>query len=451
LRKRYSYLIEPFLLVIDLLVINIVVFVVYDKEYLNNKFLIYISLFWLLSSLIIGFYKFDRNTKLYQLIRLLFAQSSIFVLGYFSYFGFFREGDIVNNQSKILSFILALIWLIKFLMFYALKIYRARGNNYRKVIVLGGDESTKRITNTLKTDKELGYIYLGFFSDKRRESKEYLGLLNQSNAFILENEVDEIFCSVNDLNDIEIKKIIKFATINNRAVKLIPNSKEIFNKEFKSEFYGDSLLVLSVKELPLEIIENRVLKRFFDFTFSLIIIVFLLSWLFPLIFILIRIESKGHPIFKQSREGVNGGEFICYKFRSMHKNDIVDKGHTVKNDARITRIGAFLRKTSLDELPQFFNVLLGQMSVVGPRPHMNEHSQKFEKEVHNYMKRKSVRPGITGLAQTNGFRGEIKKKSDIENRVRFDVFYIKNWSFLLDVKIVFQTILFVFKGDDKAY
>lgn len=135
----------------------------------------------------------------------------------------------------------------------------------------------------------------------------------------------------------------------------------------------------------------------------------------------------------------------------MYKSELLDNGHTKRNDNRVTKIGSFIRKTSIDELPQFINVLLGQMSVVGPRPHMNEHSIKFDKEVRNYMKRKSVKPGITGLAQISGYRGEIKMKSDIENRVRLDVFYIENWSFLLDLKIMIQTALNIFKGDEKAY
>tara|TARA_R110001592_G_scaffold326330_3_gene607110 strand:+ start:2763 stop:3908 length:1146 start_codon:yes stop_codon:yes gene_type:complete len=380
------------------------------------------------------------------------SQTVIFILGYFSYFGFFREGDIVNNQTKILTTIIIFMWGFKLLFFYAIRIYRSKGNNYRKVVVLGNDVSTRNIIKTLKEDRELGYQYLGFFSDSLKSSKEYLGSIKGSFSFILNNEVDEIFCSLIELKDSELKKIKKFANTNNLKLKLIPNSKEIYNKYLSSEFYGNSLHILSVKKLPLEIFENRILKRFFDIVFSLFLCLVVFSWLFPIIIIIIRLESKGSTIFRQNREGINGEEFVCFKFRSMYKAKSVDyHGHTRRNDGRVTNIGSFLRKTSLDELPQFINVLLGQMSVVGPRPHMNSHSIKFDKEVANYMKRKSVKPGITGLAQICGYRGEIQKKSDIQNRVRLDIFYIENWSFMLDVKIVFQTAINIFKGDKKAY
>jgi putative colanic acid biosynthesis UDP-glucose lipid carrier transferase len=357
----------------------------------------------------------------------------------------------VNNQTKILVLTISLLWSFKICLFYAIKFYRSKGNNFRKVVVLGGGSSVTKIKEVLKEDKELGYKYLGFFSDKVKQNEECLGLIKDSFSYILKNDIDEIFCSLDETNKVELKKIKKFANTNNRVLKLIPNSKEIYNKDLSTEFYGNSLLILNVKKLPLEIFENRTLKRIFDFLFSLFVCVFLFSWLFPIIIILIRLESKGATIFRQKREGINGEEFVCYKFRSMYNAKLLDSGHTKRNDNRITKIGAFLRKTSIDEFPQFINVLFGQMSVVGPRPHMNAHSLKFDKEVRNYMKRKSVKPGITGLAQISGYRGEIEKKSDIENRVRLDVFYIENWSFILDLKIITQTALNVFKGDEKAY
>jgi putative colanic acid biosynthesis UDP-glucose lipid carrier transferase len=185
--------------------------------------------------------------------------------------------------------------------------------------------------------------------------------------------------------------------------------------------------------------------------FSVLAIVFVLSWLTPLLFILIKLESKGPLFFKQVREGLNGEKFTCYKFRSMEVNHLSDTGHATKGDERVTRIGAFLRKTSIDESPQFYNVLRGDMSIVGPRPHMNALSKSYQKEIDNYMERHAVKPGITGLAQVSGYRGEVKKRADIKNRVRMDIFYIENWSFFLDLKIIIQTVFNVFKGEEKAY
>jgi len=210
-------------------------------------------------------------------------------------------------------------------------------------------------------------------------------------------------------------------------------------------------MVLNVSKLPFEFAENFYIKRVFDIFFSFFVCIFILSWLIPILWVLVKFESKGPLIFKQKREGINGREFICYKFRSMEINNFSDQGHTTKYDIRVTKTGMFLRKTSMDELPQFFNVLLGDMSVVGPRPHLEILSLEYQKDVNDYLKRHIVKPGITGLAQVSGYRGEIKKRSDIKNRVRLDIFYIENWSFFLDIKIILQTVLNVFKGEEKAY
>jgi putative colanic acid biosynthesis UDP-glucose lipid carrier transferase len=210
-------------------------------------------------------------------------------------------------------------------------------------------------------------------------------------------------------------------------------------------------MILNVNKLPFEFSENFYIKRVFDIFFSLFVCLFILSWLIPILWVLVKLESKGPLIFKQKREGINCEKFVCYKFRSMKINGRADQVHTTINDERVTKIGAFLRKTSMDELPQFFNVLLGDMSVVGPRPHLEILSLEYQKDVDDYLKRHIVKPGITGLAQTNGCRGEVRKRSDIKNRVRFDIFYIENWSFLLDIKIIIKTVLNVFKGEEKAY
>jgi putative colanic acid biosynthesis UDP-glucose lipid carrier transferase len=180
------------------------------------------------------------------------------------------------------------------------------------------------------------------------------------------------------------------------------------------------------------------------------VIVFLLSWLVPLLAILIKLESKGPVFFKQGRPGLDEQEFNCYKFRSMRMNMTTEK-EASKNDPRVTKIGRFLRKTSIDELPQFLNVLLGEMSVVGPRPHLWSQNKIYGNKVKKYMIRHYVKPGITGLAQVRGYRGEIETDEDMINRIKYDVFYIENWSFLLDIKIIIQTVVNIFKGEDKAY
>ena len=277
-----------------------------------------------------------------------------------------------------------------------------------------------------------------------------MGSIRDSYKYLLENEIDEIYCSLLSLSQKQIKEFTKFTNNNGLLMKLIPDDKDIYSKGFTIEYY-DTIPVLKAKKLPFELVETKIIKRFFDIVFSTIIIVFVLSWLIPILWILIKLESKGPLFFKQKRDGLNGDQFVCFKFRSMQINPVSNLIQTTKNDYRITNIGKFIRRTSIDELPQFFNVFLGDMSVVGPRPHMKSQSKNFILDVDNYMRRNSVKPGITGLAQIRGYRGEIEKKSDIENRVRLDIFYIENWSFFLDVRIIIQTFLNIFKGDEKAY
>ncbi|CAI8250754.1 MAG: UDP-glucose:undecaprenyl-phosphate glucose-1-phosphate transferase [Polaribacter sp. SA4-10] len=451
MKKRYSHFIKPIQILIDTLVINSVIYYVSDKEFLNVHFLSFIFLFWLISSYLTRFYNVYRFTKNLRILTLLARQFFVFIMGYFAYFGAFREGAIINNQFLILASILSAIIFLKFTAQYLLKKYRAIGNNYRTTVVLGDDDTTKEVIQVFKSKANLGYKFLGFFSDKSHSDPLYLGGFSHIFQYVEETFVDEIYCSLTQLTNEQIKKINKFANEKGILLKLIPNSNELYGKNQSVEFYDDTLMVLSVKRLPFEFTENFYIKRVFDVVFSVFVCLFLLSWLWPILFVLVKLESKGPLLFKQKREGINSSEFVCYKFRSMKMNKQSNKSHVTKDDTRVTRIGAFMRKTSIDELPQFLNVLWGEMSVVGPRPHLESLSIEYQRDVENYLKRHIVKPGITGLAQVSGYRGEIKKKADIKNRIRFDIFYIENWSFFLDIKIIFKTILNVFKGEEKAY
>ncbi len=452
MKKRYSKYIYPLLLTIDILIINAMLFFVFKREYHNIYFNLYLALFWIISSWLIGYYKVYRHTNFFKLLTLIFKQSIVLCLGFFAYFGIFQEGVIVNTQFNTLLSILSLVLLFKVIFFLLIKNYRRIGKNYRKVVFLGYDTNTKKLIQLFQQKKYLGYSVEGFFSDVfREESTMFLGENKKVYNYVTNTTIDEIYVSLSLIKKEEIKKLNKFTSKNNIQLKLIPNSNELYSKNQEVEVYEDAFKVLSIKKLPFELYENRLLKRTFDISFSLIVIFLLMSWLTPILWVLIKLESRGSLFFKQEREGLNGERFMCYKFRSMRINKDSDLIHATKNDTRVTKVGAFIRKTSIDELPQFFNVLFGEMSVVGPRPHMDLHSLKFEKEIENYVKRHAVKPGITGLAQIKGYRGEIKKKSDIENRVRLDIFYIENWSFLFDLKIIINTIFNVFEGEENAY
>ena len=230
----------------------------------------------------------------------------------------------------------------------------------------------------------------------------------------------------------------------------MPDNKSIYSKKLKYEYYN-YIPILALRTIPLDETLNNFIKRVFDVVFSLIVIAFLLSWFIPVLALLIKLESKCPVFFKQARNGINYNVFYCYKFRSMTPNKNAHLHQATRGDQRVTKIGKFIRKTSLDELPQFYNVLMGDMSVVGPRPHMVSHADIYAKNIDKFMVRHFVKPGITGLAQVSGYRGEVESEKDIIGRVKYDIFYIENWSLLLDIKIVTQTLSALLKGDDKAY
>jgi putative colanic acid biosynthesis UDP-glucose lipid carrier transferase len=448
--RKKSIFIQPIIAIIDILIINLVIYFVADREYFTVSFLVYLTVFWALISYYTRFYSVYRYTHITKLLSRIISQFFVFTLAFFAYFTFFKEGKIIDDQFVTMSTIFLSITSFKFFYFSLLKRYRLQGKNFRNVIVFGESKSAQNIANLFGEKQDLGYRFSGFFSDKITKSKSHLGLIKEGFQYVLDNNIDEIYCEASSVTQNKLKEIRQFCVKNNIEFRLIPENKAIYSKDFILEYYGTTP-ILKPKDLPFERIETHILKRSFDILFSLIIFIFILSWWTPILWVFVKLDSKGPFLFKQIRDGINGNQFYCYKIRSMKINEDSDIISTTKNDMRITKIGSFLRRTSLDELPQFFNVLIGDMSIIGPRPHMNIQTEKYLKEIENYIVRNSVKPGITGLAQVSGFRGEVKKKSDIKNRVRLDIFYIENWSFFLDIKIIVQTIIIVFKGHEQAY
>lgn len=450
MKQKRSILIRPLVILIDLIIINTVIYIISDVEYLNLLFITYITVSWLFIGYYTKFYNVYRYTHITRLVTLLLSQFFVFSLAYLSYFSLFKEGEVINNQLIILLLIISLITFFKFFIFFLLKKYRSEGNNFRNIVLFGDTNSANTLENLFHRKNDLGYRFYGFFSDKTYKSKKYLGSLKDGFNYVLENNIDEIYCDPSQISESFLIKTRKFTESNKLELRLIPENKAIYSKDFILEYFG-TIPILKPKPLPFEKIETHISKRIFDIFFASVICLFILSWLLPILWILIKLDSKGPLFFKQKRDGLDGKQFFCYKLRSMKVNKEADKLSASRNDKRITKVGAFLRKSSLDELPQFYNVLLGDMSVVGPRPHINIQTKKYVNEVKNYLIRNSVKPGITGLAQISGYRGEVIKKSDIENRVRLDVFYIENWSFFLDIKIILQTFLNFFKKEEKAY
>jgi len=321
------------------------------------------------------------------------------------------------------------------------------GSNYKRVIVVGSNTSTKKLQEFFNNEPGYGYKFKGFFTDNNDSKK--LGNVNESFNYILENNIDEIYCSIKELPNSLVKEFIEFSDIYLKTLKFIPDNKGLFAKNLRINYY-DITPVLSLREIPLDNPINNILKRVFDILFASFIICFILSWLIPILGLIIVLESNGPIFFHQNRPGIREKGFLCYKFRSMTINNTTEVSAT-RNDTRVTRVGKFIRRTSIDELPQFFNVLFGSMSVVGPRPHLWRQNEMYGTKVSKYMVRHYVKPGITGLAQVRGYRGEIETRDDIVHRTKYDIFYIENWSLLLDFNIIAHTIINIFKGEDKAY
>lgn len=351
----------------------------------------------------------------------------------------------------IILFIIFPIWRV--LAREVLKRYRRFGRNFRKVIIVGAGKNGMTLFSEMKKDDTYGYHIYGFFDDNpalKDTLPNYLGMTHEVEEFAKKHAVDEIYCTLPNSKGEKIMRIFNFAERNMIRFYIIPEFSRYVKKKLTLENI-ESLPVMAVRTEPLQLASNRVLKRMFDICFSFLFLV----GLFPICFIifgsLIKLSSPGPIFFKQKRTGMYGKEFDCYKFRSMRVNDVADQKQAEKNDPRNTKIGSFLRKSNLDELPQFINVLLGDMSVVGPRPHMLKHTELYSAIIDKYMVRHLVKPGITGWAQVNGYRGETKTTEQMEGRVRCDVWYIENWSFLLDLKIVFVTVFNMFRGEKNAY
>ena len=447
--RRYSGLISPLSYFIDIAIIIVVTqqfLAIYLYKEFEFKHLFTLTVLWIIVSVFNRFYYIYRYTNFLKIINLLFNQIVLFALSLFCFAGVFPELELKPNTIiKLLMPIAILIVFVKILTYYSIKTFRSYfGGNYRKTIIIGSSIESQNLELFFNENKQAGYLHKKTFTDVSKKS-----ILDSIN-FVKEQEIDEIYCSIENINDQEVKALIKFCDNNLKTIKFIPNSTKLNSKKLIYETY-DSLPILSLRRVPLQDSVNLFFKRLIDIIISLAVIVFVLSWLTPIIALFIKKESDGPVFFKQTRNGINYEEFSCLKFRSMIVNENAHKLQATKGDTRVTKIGAFLRKTSLDEMPQFINVLLGDMSVVGPRPHMIKENDKYYKTVDKYMLRHVIKPGITGLAQVSGYRGEVEKESDIVNRIKFDIYYLENWSILLDVKIILRTILNSIKGEDKAY
>ncbi len=446
----------------DLLFINLAfVFTYYIKfeTFLFSdkyKFLLLIFNFiWTLTAFLLKLYDIRSIRRLDRVLFNLFKAALINGLALSAILFSLKASTFSREHlyaTYAFSFGAVLIWRI--LALRLIYLFRKSGFNYKRVILVGGGHVAKQIYNYINKKDVFGIRLLGIFSDNAIsfDIKDSLkqGNFEELESFAIKNDVDEIYYTLPLTYTAKIKELISFADKSMIRFKIIPDFRSFPFKRVNIDFFED-VPVITFRQEPLTDIVNQMLKRTFDIVFSSLVIILILTWLYPIIAILIKTSSRGPVLFKQIRSGLNNEEFMCLKFRSMAQNKEADNLQATREDSRITRIGSFLRKTSLDEMPQFINVLFGDMSVVGPRPHMLKHTEEYSSLIGKYMVRQLVKPGITGAAQVKGYRGETKELKDMEGRVRVDVWYIENWSLSLDINLIALTVWNVIKGDEKAF
>ena len=437
-------------LAFDLIILNIAIFFMYSMSpFLRYSNIPEKSLFLLLSNMsyVITYSVFsvknlylhdDFSNRVRRISNRIFIFSVIsFISAHLFLPGVFSNVFIV--ECLVLFYVGEVIYYYS--LYSYLKIRRARGYFIHRVLIVGLNDMSVFLRHLLNNNPMLGYEFVGYVSEKPEEDKDVVGQMDELVPLVTEHQIDFLFVTHSAFNDLKKSKEL-LATCNKIGVRLrfVPENQYWFKTSMNMESVG-SLAVINPQQIPLDDIQARLVKRVFDIIFSLIVIFFIISWLFPVISVLIKLSSTGPVFFRQKRTGINNRAFTCLKFRSMSMNKDADEIQATSGDSRITPIGRFLRKSNLDEFPQFFNVLFGQMSIVGPRPHMLKHTEQYSTLIEFYRVRHYIKPGITGWAQVNGYRGETDELWKMEKRVEFDMKYLDNWTFWWDLRIVVLTFM----------
>ncbi|MDR0835146.1 MAG: undecaprenyl-phosphate glucose phosphotransferase [Tannerella sp.] len=386
----------------------------------------------------------QRSSSLVTFHTFLFATCLIFL----------NVGNDLATMLIVYYFALLLVFsLWRVLVRIFVKTYRRKGYNAKNIIIVGAGKNGLELYNVINRDLGYGFNVLGFFDDNtilKGVIPNYLGKIKEIENYVGKNEIDEIYCTIPGANSEKISELMNFAEKNMIRFYIIPDFYRDIKKTMVLSMM-EYVPLLTIRTEPLQSPYNRFMKRIFDIFFSLMVLIFIFPFLYIIAGFLIKSSSKGPILFRQKRTGIYGKVFNCYKFRTMRMNEDADVVQAIKDDPRTTKIGSFLRRTNLDEFPQFINVLMGDMSVVGPRPHMLKHTEQYSMLIDKYMIRHLVKPGITGWAQITGYRGETRTLEQMEGRVKRDVWYLENWSFFLDLKIIVVTLLNMFKGESNAY
>lgn len=461
---RYSFLWKWVFIILDLIVLN---FSFFATKYIVSQIgilqtiIVYketwtiINLLWVL--LVVLFNIYDTNFKFIKITKDIFKQFAIYFFLVITYL--YLDKEKTEPNLFIYLFFGGLLFGLLFFRYLFILLYAIFGFfriNDINVIILGNTYYGNEIARLLR-NIDSGCNLLGFYDDIENVSsltddEKILHVLSYAKL----NNIKEIYITFFPSSSFSINSYISEAENCHIRIRFIPDLNSfLFSKANLNLESG--IPIISFRKEPLSYPKNAMIKRTFDILFSLIVITFILSWVIPIIAFIIKISSKGPVFYKQERWGINNKKITCLKFRTMidNKNNEIDENgvyrQATRNDARVTEVGKVLRKTSIDELPQFINVLFGDLSIVGPRPHPVPLNIASMDIIENYLLRHSVKPGITGSAQVNGYRGETKSIDQMQKRINFDIWYLENWSLLLDLKIILKTVLNIFLGEKNVY
>lgn len=410
----------------------------------NIYLLIFTNISWFFLVLVSNPYNINKGWSVTKILKSQFVFVFIHLLVIASLIIFLKKQYSPFQIGIIYLFFIPLFFGWKVISYYFRKILTPEVP-FKNYVIIGKNRTSVEIRKYYLRNPELRYRFLTYFENNIIDLS-----IEKIRQFCVKEEVHEIICCVSNVRDPVFKQLVNFGLDSLIKVRLVVDLDQS-GQQFISLDQFDDQKILDIVPIPLDGSQNQLIKRIFDLVFSSAFLVLVMSWVLPIISILVKLDSKGPVFFLQLRSGRDNKSFYCFKFRTMKVNNEEDSRQASKDDPRITKLGAFLRKTSIDELPQFINVFIGNMSVVGPRPHMLKHTEEYSKLIEKFMGRHYVKPGITGLAQCMGYRGETRNLADMENRVRLDRYYIENWTFWLDIKIIFLTVVSLIRGSDKAY
>lgn len=457
-RGRYGQYIQVILTLSDFLIINIAYAItarLAPSFVLENARMVWLmaNIAYLPAAYILRKPQISRYINMEHVvsasIKVLILHATVFICGLY----FLEIGSISWTAMSLfyglLVIMLPLWWVLSRLI---IKYYRRRGRNYSRIVIVGSNPTARRLCEIMSSDLGFGYTIQGIFDDAPTGDTDpelYRGTIDMLEKYIREHNINEVYCTLEASRQDDRAEVVRIAERCVVQVYIVPQLVSSLPRNYEMFAIGP-MPVLGVLRQPLAVVSNRVAKRAFDLAVSSLTLLFFPLVLIP-VGIAIKLSSPGPIFFRQERTGYRGRTFKCFKFRTMVVNDQADQTQTTKNDTRKTRVGEFLRHSSIDELPQFINVFLGDMSVVGPRPHMLAHTKQYSELINKYMVRHYIKPGITGWAQINGLRGQTEELWQMERRVEHDVWYIENWSTWLDIKIMFRTVYNAFRGEDNAF